>query len=165
MAAPFALTYTAPAAELPAWQSYTQSATLTTTAFWTYATLDAEGRQTLVSGALVQTAYGTRIVQLPITVDIPYSVGGIYTTAGGTGPTVVSVLGATGDITLGATSQVPPSASSTVFEATSADTSVTVTSGKLAPKIFRSGAITNRRSGFPSSTQPQQRRARPQHQL
>jgi hypothetical protein len=131
MAAPFALTYTPPAAELPAWQSYTQSATLTTTAFWTYATLDAEGRQTLVSGTVVQTAYGTDIVQLPITVDVPYSVGGIYTTAGGTGPTVVSVLGATGDITLGATLQVLPSTSAFTSDTMSEATSIAETSGEL----------------------------------
>lgn len=139
MAAPFALTYTAPAAELPAWQTYTESATLTTTAFWTYATLDAEGRQTLVSGVLTQTAYGTGIVQLPITVDVPYSVGGIYTTAGGTGPTVVSVLGATGDITLGATSQVLPSASD-ISEATDSATSAAEASGEYIDGWFTLGS-------------------------
>lgn len=110
MAAPFALTYTAPAAELPAWQSYTQSATLTTTALWTVATLDAQGVITFTSGQIVQTAYGTQVVQLPITVDVPYSVGAPYTTPGGTGPTVISVLGATAAITLRPVSQVLSSA-------------------------------------------------------
>lgn len=129
MAAPFALTYTAAAAELPAWQSYTESATLTTTAGFTYATLDAQGVVTFVSGEVVQTQYGTEIVQLPITVDVGYSVGAPYTTAGGDGPTVVSVLGASAAITLPEASQMLPGATAAGSDASSAETTAEVTSG------------------------------------
>lgn len=139
MAAPFALTYTAQAAELPAWQSYTQSATLTTTALWTVATLDANGAVTFISGRVVQTAYGTQVVQLPITVDVPYSVGEPYTTPGGTGPTLISVLGASAAITLQPPSQsLPPSTRTAPGGDTS--TGVTATAGKLGRRRILRGA-------------------------
>lgn len=134
MAAPFALTYTPEAAPLPDWLSvYSVIPTLTTIVSYTYATADAAGAQTLVQGAVTATLYETQIVQLPITVDVDYSVGGIYTNAGGTGPTVLSVLGATGSL---AAITVQPSISETPFSTVSPVSSLQ-SSGALLPESAR----------------------------
>ncbi|KAK4051906.1 hypothetical protein OIV83_002611 [Microbotryomycetes sp. JL201] len=115
--APFGLTYVQPAPDLPAWLQYTSSATGTTTAVFSIATLDANGVPTYLTGQVVQTLYETQVVQLQITTDLSFSVplGAIYTTAGGTGPTVISVLGETGSlgaVTLGGPSPTDAASSS-----------------------------------------------------
>lgn len=88
------LTYRPPVQELPPWLSYSSSPTLTRTEVYSIATLDLNGLQTFIVGTQVQTLYETKLIQLPLTVDVPYEVGGPYTRAGGTGPTVASVVGA-----------------------------------------------------------------------
>ncbi|SCZ93189.1 BZ3500_MvSof-1268-A1-R1_Chr6-2g08517 [Microbotryum saponariae] len=92
---PSYLTYIPPAAPLPSWLKYTSSPIATSTLYYTVETL-LDGTPTVRSGAVVVTKYLTQIIQLPLTVDVPYKVAAPYTNAGGTGPTVVSILGATG---------------------------------------------------------------------
>ncbi|SCV67785.1 BQ2448_5396 [Microbotryum intermedium] len=92
---PLGLTYIPPAAPLPSWMRYTSSPIATSTLYYTVNTLQ-DGTPTVQSGSIVVTNYLTQIIQLPLTVDVPYSVGAPYTNDGGTGPTVVSILGATG---------------------------------------------------------------------
>lgn len=109
MSAPFALTYVAEAAPLPSWLSYVEADTLTTLQPYTYPTLDANGVPTVVTGEVLLTLATTAVAQLPVTVDVTYSVGAPYTTEGGDGPTIASFLGATGSagaFTVGAASQV-----------------------------------------------------------
>lgn len=122
--APFYITYEAPGAPLPAWLSYTSSPVITTIITYSYATYVA-GVPTLVGAEVTLTQYETGVIQLPLTVDVQpgLGVGFPYTTAGGTGPTVVSVLGATAGFTLGETT-----GESTVEVTTATRTSVVVTS-------------------------------------
>ncbi|GAA5855459.1 hypothetical protein JCM8547_007841 [Rhodosporidiobolus lusitaniae] len=98
--------YTPPAAPLPAWLSYTSSPTLTVDVPFTVATLLPNGVPTLIASSNRVTQYETAIIQLPITVDPEANVSGqnlgeLYTTAGGTEPTVVRALGGTRAFTLG----------------------------------------------------------------
>lgn len=91
---PFLLTYIAPAPPLPSWLSYTSSATLTTTAVYSVATL-VQGTPTLVEGRITMTVYGTDVIQLPLTVDVPEGevLAFPYTRTGGFGAVIGSVLG------------------------------------------------------------------------
>lgn len=103
-AVPFDVTYVPPAVVLPAWLSYTSSATATLVQSYAYATL-VSGVPTEVTASLTLTAYETQVIELALTVDA----GGAplafpYTTAGGDGPTLASVLGATAAFTLQADS-------------------------------------------------------------
>jgi hypothetical protein len=148
---PFALTYIPQAAVLPAWLSYTSSPTLTSTALYTVPTLDPNGSPTLLTGEVVLTLFGTQIIQLPLTVDVTYSVAAPYTTADGSGPTIGSVLGATGTrgaFTLSA-SRILAGAESSSGDSTpgamqmSAETSTlgslfALGDGKLTPRMFDS---------------------------
>lgn len=97
--------YTPPLAILPAWLSYSLSPLYTTLSTETIATLLPNGVPTLLPVLHTFTQYTTAIVQLPLTVEVGEGVplGWPYTTAGGTGPTLASVLGATrgGEFTLG----------------------------------------------------------------
>lgn len=120
---PLALTYVAPALNLPPWLSYTSSPTATVLAAYTVATLAPNGAPTLITGAVEITRYETVLLQLAITVDSAADVrgqdlGDLYTTAGGTGTeTVVNEYGGTRRFTLGAgetsTGATPTSASAT----------------------------------------------------
>ncbi|GAA5950897.1 hypothetical protein JCM8115_005002 [Rhodotorula mucilaginosa] len=87
----------APTAELPAWLSYTSSATATVERVYTFATLLANGVPTLATTAVVETDYGTDILQLPVTVDASavegQNLGLFYTTAGGTASATVLDFG------------------------------------------------------------------------
>ncbi|GAA5884705.1 hypothetical protein JCM6882_005360 [Rhodosporidiobolus microsporus] len=105
MAAPFAATYVPPAPPLPDWLSYTSSPTATALVPYTVATLLPNGVPTLVTSAARVTQYDTALLQLPITVDSAADVRGIdlgslYTTAGGTDPTVARELDGTRAFTL-----------------------------------------------------------------
>lgn len=96
----------APTAELPAWLSYTSSATATVERVYTFATLLANGIPTFATTAVLETEYGTDILQLPVTVDASavegQNLGLFYTTAGGTASaTVVRLVGGTQEVTLG----------------------------------------------------------------
>lgn len=88
-------TYTPPLAELPPWLSYSLVPILTTTRVFTVATLLPNGEPTLLPTSILQTIYTTEVIQLALTVDVGGGVplGWPYTTAGGTGPTIASVLG------------------------------------------------------------------------
>ncbi|GAA5898406.1 hypothetical protein JCM8208_006974 [Rhodotorula glutinis] len=105
---PLALTYVAPALDLPPWLSYTSSPTATVLAAYTVATLAANGAPTVITGAVEITRYETVLLQLAITVDSAADVrgqdlGDLYTTAGGTETeTVVNEYGGTRRFTLGA---------------------------------------------------------------
>lgn len=95
----------APTAELPAWLSYTSSATATVERVYTFATLLANGIPTLATTAVLETEYGTDILQLPVTVDASavegQNLGLFYTTAGGTASaTVVRLVGGTQEVTI-----------------------------------------------------------------
>lgn len=109
----------APTAELPAWLSYTSSATATVERVYTFATLLANGVPTLATTAVVETDYGTDILQLPVTVDASavegQNLGLFYTTAGGTASaTVVRLLGGTQEVTIGPSSSAPVDSSTSV---------------------------------------------------
>ncbi|KAM0754525.1 hypothetical protein T439DRAFT_115844 [Meredithblackwellia eburnea MCA 4105] len=91
-------TYTPPPAPLPSWLSYTSSPTLTTTQTYAYATLVDDATPTLATSSVTLTLYRTDVIQLPLTVQV---VSGVplafpFTTFGGDGPVLGSVIGATG---------------------------------------------------------------------
>ncbi|KAM0788320.1 hypothetical protein ACM66B_001463 [Microbotryomycetes sp. NB124-2] len=154
---PFALTYIQQAPDLPAWLSYTSSPTGTTTALFSVATLDQNGVPTYVTGQVVRTLYETRVVQVQITTELPFSVplGALYTTAGGTGPTVVSVLGETGSlgaITLAPSSSVIPGSGSS--SSGNDDTPSSTTAASLSSSAATSSAHSRTSSEFSASTAP-----------
>lgn len=102
----------APTAELPAWLSYTSSATATVERVYTFATLLANGVPTLATTAVLETEYGTDILQLTVTVDASavegQNLGLFYTAAGGTASaTVVRLVGATQEVTIGLSFSAP----------------------------------------------------------
>ncbi|KPV76391.1 uncharacterized protein RHOBADRAFT_42722 [Rhodotorula graminis WP1] len=144
---PLALTYVAPALNLPPWLSYTSSPTATILAAYTVATLAADGVPTLITGAVEITRYETVLLQLAITVDSAADVrgqdlGDLYTTAGGTETeTVVNEYGGTRRFTLGAgetsaaAAPTSPSATATPSRA-SATTSPAVALNRLKTDIF-----------------------------
>ncbi|GAA5976253.1 hypothetical protein JCM10908_005431 [Rhodotorula pacifica] len=120
----------APTAELPAWLSYTSSATATTNRVYTFATFLANGAATLATTAVVETEYGTDILQLPVTVAASavdgQQLGLYFTTAGGSASvTVVGVLGETRQVTLGPTSFAVLAATSTAAAAPTLQASTT----------------------------------------
>lgn len=109
----------APTAELPAWLSYTSSATATVEQVYTFATLLANGVPTLATTAVLETEYGTNILQLPVTVDASavegQNLGLFYTTAGGTASaTVVRFVGGTQEVTIRPSSSAPVDTSASV---------------------------------------------------
>lgn len=125
MAAPFSLTYLPDPLVLPYWLSYSTSATATTTATYSFTSMDV-----VLPTTLVITRYGTNIIQLPITVDadpaIPLAFP--YTRAGGSGILIGSVLG--GEmITIGASTPITlsPSPIPTPARITSANVVPSVT--------------------------------------
>ncbi|GAA5821353.1 hypothetical protein JCM11251_004585 [Rhodosporidiobolus azoricus] len=132
MAAPLAVTYVPPAPPLPAWLSVTSSPTATTFIPYTFATLLPDGVPTLLASAVQVTRYATATLQLPITVDSAANVEGIdlgslYTTAGGTDPTVVRELGGTRAFTLGTATRALAAETSSAGEGTSAGEPTTAT--------------------------------------
>lgn len=99
---PFPLTYTQPAAILPAWLSYTLTPTRTVTALYTN-TVVLNSQYTAIVGSVTLTLVETQIVQLPLTVVAlgGQTFGFPYTTSGPSGnPTVASIIGAPGLVTL-----------------------------------------------------------------
>lgn len=109
----------APTAELPAWLSYTSSATATVERVYTFATLLANGVPTLATTAVRETEYGTDILQLPVTVDASavegQNLGLFYTTADGTASaTVVRFVGGTQEVTIRPSFSAPIDSSASV---------------------------------------------------
>ncbi|GAA6031672.1 hypothetical protein JCM8097_001926 [Rhodosporidiobolus ruineniae] len=146
MAAPLAVTYVPPTAPLPAWLSYTVSPTATAVEPYTVASLLPNGVPTLVVGAATVTQEETAVLQLPITVDSVADLSGVvlgelYTTAGGTEPTVVRALGGTRAFTLGDSGTRALAGATTVPVVTSAARPSPVTA-PVAPSAAASASNT-----------------------
>ncbi|GAA5863874.1 hypothetical protein JCM3774_001184 [Rhodotorula dairenensis] len=123
----------APTAELPAWLSYTSSAIATVEQVYTFATLLANGVPTLATTVVLQTQYGTDLLQLPITVDASavegQDLGQYYTTAGGaTSPTVARLIGGTQEVTLGSSASGSVAAPAAVGPSSLASSSARIAS-------------------------------------
>ncbi|GAA6051989.1 hypothetical protein JCM3770_002999 [Rhodotorula araucariae] len=139
-APPLALTYVAPALQLPAWLSYISAPTATILAPYTLATLLPNGVPTLLTGVVAVTQYETAILQLPLTVDSAANVqgqvlGSLYTTAGGTVPvTVLNEFGGTRRFTIGRASETRALAGTAVTPMTAL-----TTAAATAPRRTRTG--------------------------
>ncbi|GAA5925540.1 hypothetical protein JCM3775_001436 [Rhodotorula graminis] len=154
---PLALTYVAPALNLPPWLSYTSSPTATILAAYTVATLAADGVPTLITGAVEITRYETVLLQLAITVDSAADVrgqdlGDLYTTAGGTETeTVVNEYGGTRRFTLGA-GETSAAAAPTSPSATATPSRASATTSPGAPSASQGASIEP--TAPPSSSDP-----------